>query len=72
VFPDAIAPQLATLVSAAPMSGEWSYEIKYGYRLMTRLQNRLPRLITRGGHEDRPHGQPAQSSLQPASRHGMA
>jgi bifunctional non-homologous end joining protein LigD len=51
-LPEAISPQLATLVSAVPTMGEWSYEIKFdGYRLMARLRDRLPTLITRGGHD---------------------
>src|ERR1700675_1367622 len=51
-LPEAILPQLATLVSGIPKSGEWSYEIKFdGYRLMARLQDSLPTLITRGGHD---------------------
>jgi bifunctional non-homologous end joining protein LigD len=51
-LPAAIAPQLATLVSAVPTLGEWSYEIKFdGYRLMVRLQAGKPTLITRGGHD---------------------
>jgi bifunctional non-homologous end joining protein LigD len=51
-FPQAIAPQLASLVSAPPTQGERSYEIKFdGYRLMVRLENRKPALLTRGGHD---------------------
>jgi bifunctional non-homologous end joining protein LigD len=51
-LPGAIAPQLATLLSAVPTVGEWSYEIKFdGYRLMVRLQAGTPTLITRGGHD---------------------
>ncbi|WP_374672926.1 DNA ligase D [Ideonella sp.] len=51
-LPKAIEPQLATLSSAAPPSGEWVYEIKFdGYRILTRVQGHTPRLITRQGHD---------------------
>jgi bifunctional non-homologous end joining protein LigD len=51
-MPETISPQLATLASSPPARGEWSYEIKFdGYRVMARLQDRLPRLFTRGGHD---------------------
>jgi bifunctional non-homologous end joining protein LigD len=51
-LPAALAPQLASLASAAPTSGEWSWEIKLdGYRLMARVDGGDVRLITRGGHD---------------------
>jgi bifunctional non-homologous end joining protein LigD len=51
-MPARLAPQLATLASAAPISGAWSWEIKFdGYRLMARVEARRVRLITRGGHD---------------------
>ncbi|MGE3783611.1 MAG: DNA ligase D, partial [Alphaproteobacteria bacterium] len=47
-MPDAIAPQLATLVEAPPDGDEWLHEIKYdGYRLLARLEDGDVRLITR-------------------------
>jgi bifunctional non-homologous end joining protein LigD len=51
-LPLTLAPQLASLASAAPTSGAWSWEIKLdGYRLMTRIEGGQVRLITRGGHD---------------------
>jgi len=51
-IPAKLEPQLATLATAPPNRGEWSWEIKLdGYRLMTRIQNGEPQLITRGGHD---------------------
>jgi bifunctional non-homologous end joining protein LigD len=51
-LPATLAPQLASLASAAPTSGAWSWEIKLdGYRLMTRIDDGKVRLITRGGHD---------------------
>jgi bifunctional non-homologous end joining protein LigD len=51
-LPMTMAPQLASLASAAPTSGAWAYEIKLdGYRLMTRIDGGKVRLITRGGHD---------------------
>jgi bifunctional non-homologous end joining protein LigD len=51
-MPATMAPQLASLASAAPTSGAWAYEIKLdGYRLMTRIDSSKVRLITRGGHD---------------------
>jgi bifunctional non-homologous end joining protein LigD len=51
-LPATLAPQLASPASAAPTSGEWSYEIKLdGYRLMTRIDGGRVKLLTRGGHD---------------------
>ncbi len=51
-MPATLAPQLASLASAAPTSGAWSWEIKFdGYRLMARIEDGNVRLITRGGHD---------------------
>ena len=51
-MPATLAPQLASLASAAPTSGAWSWEIKLdGYRLMARIEDGQVRLITRGGHD---------------------
>ncbi|KPW70383.1 ATP-dependent DNA ligase [Pseudomonas syringae pv. coriandricola] len=50
-FPDALSPQLATLVDAPP-AGEWLYEIKFdGYRMLARLQHDDVRLFTRNGND---------------------
>jgi bifunctional non-homologous end joining protein LigD len=51
-LPATLAPQLATLVTAAPARGDWIYEIKFdGYRVMTRIEHGVPHCITRGGHD---------------------
>ena len=51
-MPAKLEPQLATLATTPPSRGEWSWEIKLdGYRLMTRIENGTPQLITRGGHD---------------------
>ena len=52
-LPDQLAPQLATLVEHVPAEdGEWSYEIKFdGYRLLTRIDGKSIRLLTRNGHD---------------------
>jgi bifunctional non-homologous end joining protein LigD len=51
-LPEKLSPQLATLATGVPTSGQWVYEIKFdGYRLMTRLENGSAKLITRGGHD---------------------
>ena len=51
-LPTKLGPQLATLSTGLPASGNWSFEIKFdGYRLMTRIAGGQPRLITRGGHD---------------------
>lgn len=50
-LPDAISPELATLVDAPP-AGDWRYEIKIdGYRILARLEDGKVRLITRNGHD---------------------
>jgi bifunctional non-homologous end joining protein LigD len=51
-LPVKLAPQLATLSTGLPATGDWAFEIKFdGYRLMTRIDQGAPRLITRGGHD---------------------
>ena len=51
-LPEKLSPQLATLATGVPTSGEWLYEIKFdGYRLMTRIDNGKATLVTRGGHD---------------------
>ena len=40
-LPATLAPQLATLATSVPASGEWIYEIKFdGYRLLARIEQR--------------------------------
>jgi bifunctional non-homologous end joining protein LigD len=52
-LPDKLAPQLATLVDAAPAdAGDWQYEIKFdGYRLLARIDGKSIRLFTRNGND---------------------
>lgn len=49
--PDTLAPQLATLVEQPPATaGDWMFETKFdGYRLLSRVNGRDVRLITRSG-----------------------
>ncbi|MBZ8140012.1 DNA ligase D [Rubrivivax gelatinosus] len=50
--PATLAPQLATLASAAPAGSGWLYETKYdGYRLLARVRRGAVRLFTRNGHD---------------------
>jgi bifunctional non-homologous end joining protein LigD len=47
-MPGWVAPQLATLVAAAPAGGEWAHEMKLdGYRVLARLERGRARLLTR-------------------------
>ena len=47
-LPAWVAPQLATLVSAPPVGGEWVHEIKLdGYRILARIDRGRARLLTR-------------------------
>jgi len=51
-LPQFIAPELATLVSEPPRTGEWVYEVKHdGYRMLARLAKRDARLFTRSGKD---------------------
>ncbi len=52
-LPETLSPQLATLVDGPPGDPEnWVYEIKFdGYRLLTRIEGRDIRLITRNGND---------------------
>ena len=54
-LPLSLAPQLATLVDAAPREGDWLYELKFdGYRLLARIDGKDGqdvRLFTRNGHD---------------------
>ena len=51
-LPATLAPQLATLVDAAPPQGDWLYELKFdGYRMLTRLAEGHARCLTRNGHD---------------------
>jgi len=50
-LPQFIAPQLATLVTEPPKTGNWVYEVKHdGYRMLARFSDGV-RLFTRSGRE---------------------
>ena len=51
--PDFVAPQLATLVTAPPRSGEWVYEVKHdGYRMLGRISaGNEAKLLSRTGKD---------------------
>ena len=47
-LPGWVAPQLATLVGAAPDGADWVHEIKLdGYRVLARIERGRVRLLTR-------------------------
>ncbi|CAN5294567.1 DNA ligase D [soil metagenome] len=52
-LPDALSPQLATLVEGVPPGDDWLWEIKFdGYRLLTRVDAKGEvRCFTRNGHD---------------------
>jgi bifunctional non-homologous end joining protein LigD len=52
-LPETLTPELATLVDGPPTQPEeWIYEIKFdGYRMLTRIEGKDIRLITRNGND---------------------
>jgi bifunctional non-homologous end joining protein LigD len=52
-LPETLSAELATLVDGPPLDPEdWIYEIKFdGYRMLTRVQGKDIRLITRNGND---------------------
>ncbi|TFY99024.1 DNA ligase D [Ramlibacter humi] len=52
-LPEKLSPQLAVLVDAPPAQPEdWVFEIKFdGYRMLARVENHEPRLVTRNGND---------------------
>jgi bifunctional non-homologous end joining protein LigD len=51
-LPAKLEPQLATLATSLPTTGEWITETKLdGYRLLARVDKGRVRLLTRGGHD---------------------
>ena len=64
-LPATLAPQLATLARAAPMRGEWLYELKFdGYRLLARIERGSARLFTRNGHNWTDRMKPLAAAVQ--------
>lgn len=51
-LPAKLEPQLASLATSLPTTGDWITEAKLdGYRMLSRVSNGHVRLITRGGHD---------------------
>ncbi|MEO7497917.1 MAG: DNA ligase D [Massilia sp.] len=52
-LPESLAPELATLVDKPPSTPEdWIFEIKFdGYRMLTRVEGKSVKLITRNGND---------------------
>ena len=64
-LPDALTPQLATLVDQPPSNPEdWLFEIKFdGYRLLARIDGGDIRLLTRNGNDWTRKLQPLRDAL---------
>jgi bifunctional non-homologous end joining protein LigD len=51
-LPQFVAPQLATLVTEPPKTGDWVYEVKHdGYRMLARITGKSAKLFTRSGKD---------------------
>ena len=51
-LPTKLAPQLATLATEPPRTGDWGYECKFdGYRILARVEDGACRLFTRNGND---------------------
>jgi bifunctional non-homologous end joining protein LigD len=62
------APQLATLVAAAPAGDEWLHEVKLdGYRILARIARGRARLLTRNRQDWTDHF-PTLPRRRPRSR----
>lgn len=65
-LPEALSPQLATLVSAPPRDAKpWMYELKFdGYRILSRVDGAQVQLVTRNGNDWTPKLAPLASALK--------
>jgi bifunctional non-homologous end joining protein LigD len=65
-LPEELTPELATLVDAPPARPEeWIFEIKFdGYRMLTRVQGKDIRLITRNGNDWTDKLRPLQEEIK--------
>lgn len=69
-LPEAVEPQLATLVEAVPAGEDWIHEIKLdGYRAMARLEGDV-RLLTRSGQDWTRKFRPIAEALAALGRRG--
>jgi bifunctional non-homologous end joining protein LigD len=51
-LPRFVTPQLATLVTEPPMTGDWVYEVKHdGYRMLARVSKKKVPIFTRSGKD---------------------
>jgi bifunctional non-homologous end joining protein LigD len=51
-LPQFVTPQLATLVSEPPKTGDWVYEVKHdGYRMLARITKNEIKIFTRSGKD---------------------
>jgi bifunctional non-homologous end joining protein LigD len=51
-LPQFLAPQLATLVTEPPKTGDWVYEVKHdGYRMLARITKNGTKIFTRSGKD---------------------
>lgn len=51
-LPEALAPELATLVDEAPSGDDWVHELKFdGYRILARVEGGAVTLLTRNGKD---------------------
>ena len=51
-LPQFITPQLATLVTKPPKTGEWVYEVKHdGYRMLARIEKNEVKVFSRSGRD---------------------
>jgi bifunctional non-homologous end joining protein LigD len=62
-LPQALEPELATLVDR-PRPGDWLYEIKFdGYRMLTRIEGKSIKIVTRRGNDWTSRFEPLRAAL---------